>query len=137
MSDRIIDDKNSTFIGLNLPLTNSQYGYFNPTLLTLEQAKVNLKNLILTKRGERVMRPNIGTDLYTLIFEKIDNDNLEDVIRTYIYTAVNTWLPYIKLTNVITKDINSNTDQNQIIINIKFTIDEEIYEELTFSLIKD
>jgi len=88
MSDKIITDKIDKYLGLNFPLTNTQFGYFNPSILTKDQIAANVKNLILTRRGERLMRPNLGTDLYNIIFESVNNSSLEDQIDTYIRDSI-------------------------------------------------
>jgi len=66
-------DDGRRFIGLDQPLTNSQFGYFNPTITTDGRIKSNLKHLLLTNKGERIMHPNFGCDIYRTLFENIDN----------------------------------------------------------------
>ena len=41
------DLNEDTYIGLELPLTHTQEGYFRRTKTALEQAKSNIRNLIL------------------------------------------------------------------------------------------
>jgi len=84
MANRIINDSIDKFIGLKFPLTNSPFGYFNPSIITRNQIKSNIKNLIMTRRGERVMRPELGSNIYDLVFEKINTQTIRDHIDTYI-----------------------------------------------------
>ena len=44
----------------------------NKTLIHLTEYSSNLKNLLLTKKGERVLQPNFGSGLQSLLFEPID-----------------------------------------------------------------
>ena len=46
----IAKDKNEdVYIGVGLPLTHNKSGFFYRTKTSLEQAKSNIKNLLLTK----------------------------------------------------------------------------------------
>lgn len=96
-------------LGILLPLRRGNTGYFNQGRDLLTQAKSNLINLILTKKGERVMQPDFGCDVHRLVFEAITDDNLAN-IKGSIQSAVKTWLPYLEITDVkITKDEDHNT----------------------------
>ena len=60
----------------------STYGKKSPpfTLEGFELAKQDLQNAFLTKRGERVMRPEFGTIIFDLLFEPFDDD-LSDAVE--------------------------------------------------------
>ena len=62
------------FIGLKLPFNRDKSGLFGRTQTTLEQAGSNIKNLLLTAKGERVMQPNFGSRLRELLFEQYTED---------------------------------------------------------------
>ena len=64
-STDIKDDLDRNYIGLKLPLEKSDgpEGYFESTLVTLDAAKENVKNLLYTNKGERLMQPNFGSGL--------------------------------------------------------------------------
>lgn len=83
----VINNNNpKKILGVGYPLSNSPYGYFNPTLYTSDQIKANLKNLILTRKGQRVMTPQFGTQFSKLLFQ--NNQQLGSKIITMIQTAV-------------------------------------------------
>ena len=66
-----------------------------------EYARQNLKNLILTRKGERIMQPEFGCDIYKILFEPIITDeSFENKISNTITEAVNSWLPYIKIDRI-------------------------------------
>lgn len=116
MGAKEIDLNPNSFVGLQFPLDNSNNGYFKQTKTILDQSVHNLRNLLLTIKGERVAQPEFGCDIYNILFEPIDEslvDNLESAIRE----AINIWLPYI----IIIQIIIQVTDANKIIINIHFT----------------
>ena len=86
------DDDPDVRIGVNLPFTrDNKTGWFDQSFTTLDAAKSNLRNLLLTMKGERLMQPNFGTDLMKLVFEQ-DDGTLIDRIRETIITAVDFWL---------------------------------------------
>lgn len=95
---------------------------FTNSFTTDEQAISNLKNLLLTRKGERYNLPTFGSSLLNLIFEP-NTDELVGSIQSTIQEAVSTWLPYIQLTN-----INVTTGQNnpglihQVNVSISFTV---------------
>ena len=50
-------------IGLSLPLGHSDSGFFEQTQTTLKQTSTNIKNLLLTMKGERPFLPEFGCDM--------------------------------------------------------------------------
>ena len=83
-------------VGIKLPFTRTNGRLFDLSYSTEEQALSNLKNLILTRQGERIMQPLFGTKLQDSLFEP-DDDILKSNIRESIQNAVSFWLPYISI----------------------------------------
>ena len=103
------------FIGVVLPVRMGQTGMFDQSTTVIQQVRSNFKNLILTKKGERVGQPDLGCDLWRVLFNPLTEDTLEEA-RLAVEDAVDRWLPFIELTNFkITK-----TDEENI-IKIKCT----------------
>ena len=71
-----LPEKDRVAIGITLPIQKGNGGYFAQSYQTSEQVKSNIKNLILTRKGERLMHPNFGTDLYNTLFNQ-NTDDLE------------------------------------------------------------
>lgn len=95
-------------LGILLPLRRGKNGYFNEGRDLLTQSKSNLINLILTKKGERLMQPTFGCDVHRWVFESITDDNTAN-IKGSIISAVKIWLPYLEILDTkITKDENAN-----------------------------
>ena len=86
-------------LGLDLPFRERSGKLFQLNYLSIDQAVTNLKNLILTLKGERVMHPNFGTNLRRFLFEP-NLQSLRDEVGTEIEEAVKFWLPYINITNL-------------------------------------
>ena len=62
------------WIGLSLPLGQSDSGFFEQTQTTLKQTSSNIRNLLLTMKGERPFLPEFGCDIYSALFEPIGDD---------------------------------------------------------------
>ena len=63
------EEINSSETGLGIGFTASAGKVFSPIRITIDQALENLKNLLLTRIGERYMQPNFGTQLLNILFE--------------------------------------------------------------------
>lgn len=105
-------------LGIILPLRRGTNGYFQQGFDILTQAKSNLTNLLLTKKGERIMQPNFGCGIHEHIFSPITQD-LEANIKGAVEEAVQTWLPYIKVNDV---KIKRDEDHNKIYVSVVFSI---------------
>jgi len=110
------------FIGLKLPFNRDKSGLFGRTQTTLEQAGSNIKNLLLTAKGERIMQPNFGSRLRDLLFEQYTED-LTERIKQEIQEAMSTWLPYIDIAKVDV--IQSETNPTETKVDIGFSLNYE------------
>lgn len=61
----------NVFIGVSLPLSHGDQGFFAKTKTTLDQARSNIRNLLLTIKGERLGNPTFGSNLYRVLFEQM------------------------------------------------------------------
>jgi phage baseplate assembly protein W len=69
--------------------------------------KDNLKNLILTNRGDRVIAADFGANLLPLAMESLVQDDFDNEAVVRIKTAVDRYMPYVQLsefTSQIVKD---------------------------------
>ena len=108
-------------LGIGINKSSNSNGVFSTNYTTLTQAKDNLKNLILTKKGERLMNPEFGCDIHLVLFEQID-DTIESRIETYILDAVDNWLPYLSLTSIVFDYDDNDIDTNRISLDIQFAL---------------
>ena len=111
-----LDLQGNIAIGVSLPFDGPVA--FNSTYSTTEQIKSNLINLLLTNKGERIMNPEFGADLKTVLFEGITEDT-SNIIKTWISTNVSIFIPEITITNLI---IDKQEDQNTINITVQYRI---------------
>ena len=119
-----------TFIGLTLPLGRHQQGVFKRTQTLLEQTKSSIKNLLLTRRGERLGNPNFGSDLFTVLFEPEGTD-LENKIEEIIRGSIKEFLPFVSV-----REVTFSFSGNIIIPRIIFSIQQSqlTLEEVTLEL---
>lgn len=127
------DDFINYGIGLTLPLSFGD-NTFNQSFLTKDQVKSNIKNLLLTKRGERILQPEFGSNLQELLFEQ-NVDDLENRIEDTITDTLEQWLPYVTAEEIDIESTDSLKDTNTLKVSIKFRIGDDInLETLTFQL---
>ena len=83
----------------------------------------NLKMLILTMPGERIMVPNFGVGLYGFLFEGVTEDTFSR-ISTRIQQQVSQFIPSINLTEITfsTSDEDSSLKLNEVRVSIKYDI---------------
>jgi phage baseplate assembly protein W len=107
---------------------------FEQTFSSYDAAKSNLRNLLLTRKGERIMQPEFGSGIHSLLFEQADG-NLETDLEETIIEAVNFWLPYININEIDIQMTDAMKDQNIAQMNIKFTVgNESDLNEITFTV---
>ena len=126
------EEFNNFAVGITLPIQKGDDGYFRQSFKTFDQVRSNLKNLLLTKRGERILQPDFGSGLHDLLFNPA-TEKFEEDLETTINDAVAKWLPY-----VIVEDINIDiskemTDNNQAKVSLKFRQEgDQTLDTLTF-----
>jgi uncharacterized protein len=93
------------------------YGLNKTILDTIRQ---NLKMLILTNPGERIMDSNFGVGIKRFLFEN-DDDQLRENIQNRIIDQISRYLDYISVIEVNISPVGSN-EENLMFINIKYTV---------------
>ena len=120
--------------GITLPVQRGSTGMFRQAFSSFEQAKANLKNLLMTSKGERILQPNFGTGLKTLLFEQAD-DNLAKNIEKVITSSVKFWLPYINIEEIDVRMTDEMKDANKAEVSVNFTVGNQIdVQEITFKV---
>jgi phage baseplate assembly protein W len=108
-------------IGVQFPF-NGRAGLMSGTYTTKEQLISNLKNLLLTYKGERFYHYNFGTNLQALIFEP-NTSYLKEQVSETITDAVSYWLPQISIVDIQTTTAEDDPTLNcEVKIKISFQI---------------
>ena len=120
----IEDNDENIFIGIDLPFRRSdgKEGYFASTTTTIEAVKNNIRNLVRTNKGERLMQPQIGLNLRNYLFEQF-TDELVLSFQNDIVDIFKLWLPFVEIRDIqINMDENDSIGKNKMNINIVFNI---------------
>ena len=81
----------------------------------------SVKNLVLTRKGEKPFHPEIGSHIYTHLFDSMTVDTVVN-IKTTIEDVINTYEPRVILSSV---DVTANPDQNLYDVTIVFRLINE------------
>tara|TARA_B100001778_G_scaffold111708_1_gene91467 strand:- start:1141 stop:1578 length:438 start_codon:yes stop_codon:yes gene_type:complete len=107
-------------VGVGIPLPIGGAPIFDTTFTTEEQAISNLKNLLLTRKGERPFQPLFGTMVPSFLFENITT-KLLDKLKQGLQKDIEFWLPYINMEEIIVEDLR---EENRINISFSFSVGE-------------
>ena len=117
-------------INLKFPLKSYRRGFFQGNTDTISAVRENIKTLLLTRKGERVMHSSLGTSIPVLqgqLFEPITKDETFENIRLEIESAIKQYLPYIRVLDIkmITQDDEPELGNNKIRISMDYTITDQ------------
>jgi len=115
---------NNEGLSVALPLTiDPTFGPYGLNTTYEDLATQNLKMLLLTNPGERIMHPNFGVGLRSYLFEQNTPLTFDDIKRD-IQKQCARYLPYIGIDRIqfYTSEVSSNMDPNFMGITVFFTI---------------
>ena len=113
-----------------LPLSIDEVDGFATTKNFQQVARQNLKMIVLTNPGERVMIPGFGVGLRTYIFENASS-SLFETIRQRIRQQVSIYAPYISIRSIQFSqektdfnfvELDPSSESNFVGITINFSI---------------
>jgi phage baseplate assembly protein W len=111
-------------ISVSLPLVYSpQDGPYKLNKNISQVVKQNLKNLILTSPGERVMDPEFGVGIRRLFFEGI-SPLLYQQIQSRIFDQVSNYMPLVNIRQMffLRNEDNPTIPLNQVQVTIEFDL---------------
>jgi len=116
----IQDRDENIFVGIDYPFhkSNGSEGWFKSTSTTIEAVKNNVRLLLRTERGERLMQPNLGVALKRFLFQQIDADTII-AMQNEIIDVMNFWLPFVEIKDI---QVSADDSRNTININVTFNI---------------
>lgn len=87
-------------------------------VFNIDAVATSIYNIIGTNKGERVMLPQFGADLGSVIFDNIDTDLPKDVARK-IKEEIERWDDRVEVVGV---RYNADPDRNYVEMIIRFRI---------------
>lgn len=91
-------------IGISYPfaLATGSVGYFETTETIADALRSDVRSLILTNWGERVMHTDFGCNLRQFLFEP-KSASLKMAIRDRVVAQLSKWLPFITLVGMFVR----------------------------------
>src|SRR3972149_3035187 len=117
----LIERKIKSGINFKTPFRKSTRGGFQMNEVTVDAVADDIKNLLKTNFGERLVHYDFGANLRSIIFEN-RGDDLKQKITDSITSAVEKWLPFVTISNIAIDDSNTNQSlgDNEVLINLTF-----------------
>ena len=79
------------------------------TDMEIQHIQESIRQILLTRRGERVNEPEFGADLYHSVFENIDA-TLVNVLSYKVQTALERWEPRIEVREIFIREIDGGVE---------------------------
>jgi|13_taG_2_1085334.scaffolds.fasta_scaffold06902_4 phage baseplate assembly protein W len=131
------DTTTKSEIGLGVDLSFGNPGVFKTLYTTNDQAKANIRNLLLTRKGERYNLINFGTNLLSIVFQPSTPD-IKELINLEINEALSSWLPYIVVQDLEILTVEDDpTLLHTIKITLKYTVDGFNTDAITITASED
>lgn len=124
-------------INLKFPLRKFRKGFFEGNYTTLDAVREDIKILLLTRKGERVINPHIGTNISGLageLFNQINKTEMSLKITNEIKAAFEQWMPHVVLlkVDILTHEDDPALTETQITIRLRYRLRDA--EALTDSI---
>lgn len=107
--------------GIKFPFQFDQHTGGIAESSTHDHIHESIFQILGTNIGERFMRPDFGSKLDRLIFEKNDHV-LRGLIRHYVIDAIRKWEKRVIITDVAFDDSPQYKDQNMLPVQISYRV---------------
>tara|TARA_R110000765_G_scaffold146438_1_gene248802 strand:- start:1416 stop:1835 length:420 start_codon:yes stop_codon:yes gene_type:complete len=128
----ITTSQKDQLLGLAFPVVSSIGGYFSKSE-GFNTILAGIKQLILTRKGERVMLPEYGTNLRAFIFEQ-DTPTLRKRITDEIAEAIFVYEPRVTIKNLEVY-INESHGQNTIMVALQLSLTNDFLQTRILEII--
>ena len=106
-----------------LPLTKDPVDGYALNKDYVDLVKQNLKMILLTAPGERIMEPDFGVGLRNYLFEN-DSAASRNKIETRIRNQIGAYMPFVEIKSIELNSIDNqvNTSASELRVDMKFRI---------------
>lgn len=122
-----------SLVGLNSSLSCKNSGGVFSKQYGIHLVKNNLIDLLTTKKGDRVMLPQYGTNIHLAVFEPLD-EFLKRDIQNEILTAIATYEPRVNVLNLIVQETETSDDYSLVLADEKAGLSLSTESKITVSL---
>ena len=113
----------TTPIGISFPIQRESVGgMFGVTFDSVSAAKLNIRNLMLTRPGERPGRPDYGSSFWTAVVFEQNDEFIEDIIITSLSNDIRKFLPELTIDSIEVERTSSDIDIYRVMISVTFRI---------------
>lgn len=120
----------NTVIGCAFPVKETNTGGLFSASYDIINIRAGLIQLLLTRRGERVMMPDFGTDARELVFEPLDA-GISSRLESQIRDAISKYIPDI-IINKLT--VTPTEKSSSLTVLMLFSVKEDIQRNHRFGL---
>ena len=119
----INDNDENIFIGIeNKFIKGDIEGWFKSTKTTIEAVKQNIRSILKTEKGERLMQPNLGISLRALLFNPVD-EGTNILIQEEITGVMAKYFPFVNITDIeVNNDGEDAIGKTLVQVKISFMI---------------
>ena len=109
------------FFGIKFPFTNSEFTNFfvDANMDYKDKIRSQIMHVIFTPKGQRLRRPEFGTDLIRYIFEPNDTESWS-AVKTEIIEAVSRWVPGCILNDI--RVVQSDDNGREIYVRLDYSV---------------
>ena len=100
-------------IGIKTPLENKVHdkdSLFRMHYSIEDQIKDNFKNLLMTRKGERLGFPDFGTEIDKIYAQNLPESEIIEYVMTQIQIAVSKYMPSLSLEEFYSTNISGKTE---------------------------
>ncbi len=107
--------------GIHFPFRSSERTGGTEESSDLDRIRESILQILETRPGERLMRPEFGSRVKDLVFEQNDAV-LKGLLRFHITDAIKRWEKRVTVTNVSFDDSSETTDANRLLVRIAYRV---------------
>ena len=122
-----------SLVGLNSSLSPKSSGGIFSKQYGIHLIKSNLIDLLTTKKGDRVMLPQYGTNVHLAVFEPLD-EFLKRDIQNEILMAIATYEPRVDVLNLTVQETETTEEYSLLLANAKPGLALSTESKITVSL---
>jgi len=111
------------FFGMKFPFTHNDFTKFFVDANMSEKDKVRsqIMHVVFTPKGQRIRRPEFGTDLIKYIFNPGDSESWE-AVKNEITTSIQRFVPNVVLNNI--RVVQSDDERAEIFVRLDYSVKE-------------